>query len=149
MSVEALCNYNVASIDPGASLTDAAVRMREAHVGDLVVTEHREGSDVPVGIVTDRDLVIEVLAAGVDPNELRVADIMSSGVVTVRRDNGLELALRIMHRHGLRRLPVVDSHGGLIGIFSVDDVVAYLAGLAAHVAETLRVEQQTEARRRP
>lgn len=149
MSVESLCNFNVATIDPGASLADAAARMRDAHVGDLVVTEQRDGATVPVGVVTDRDLVVEVLAAGVDPTELRVGDVMSTEVITVRKDNGLELALRTMHRHGLRRLPVIDAQGALVGIFTLDDVIGYLAGLASHVAETLRVEQSLESKHRP
>lgn len=149
MSVESLCNFNVATIEPDASLGQAAVRMRESHVGDLVVVERREGRQIPVGIITDRDLVIEVLAEGVDADELRVVDVMTGDLVTIRRDNGIELALRTMHRHGLRRLPVVDSDGGLVGIVSLDDVVGYLAGLLAHVAETLRAEQRLEAAKRP
>lgn len=149
MSVENLFNPNVATINPRASLSEAAVRMREAHVGDLVVTEQRDGRIVPVGVLTDRDLVIEVLAEGVDPSDLRVADVMSGELVTIRRDNGLELALRTMHRHGFRRLPVVDAEGALAGILSVDDVIGYVAGLASHIAQALKVEQHVEMTRRP
>lgn len=149
MSVGSLCNRNVATIDPGASITEAAVRMREAHVGDLVVTETRRGATVPVGVITDRDLVIEILAAGVDTKDLRVADVMSGDLVTVEEDNGLEFALREMGRKGLRRLPVVDRNQALVGILSIDDVVDYLARLAGHVAAAVRTEQQVEAKARP
>jgi CBS domain-containing protein len=123
--------------------------MREAHVGDLVVTEQRNGMTVPVGIITDRDLVIEVLAEGVEPDTLTIADIMSRDVVTVQEDSGLEFALREMRRKGLRRLPVVDQRKALVGILSIDDVIDHLARLAGHIADAFRFEQTTEAKTRP
>ena len=149
MSVGKLCEHNVATIEPDASITQAAVRMREAHVGDLVVVEQRDGVTVPVGILTDRDLVIEVLAEGVDPRELKVADIMSSHVVTVREDNGLEFALREMHRSGSRRLPVIDGNDALVGILSVDAVIQHIASLTGDIADAFRLEQYKEAKTRP
>lgn len=148
MSVASLCNPNVATIGADASPIDAAKRMREAHVGDLVVTERKDGVEAPVGIVTDRDLVVEVLAQDVDPAAVRVGDIMSGRLVTVREDNGLEHALQTMHRHGLRRLPVVDGRDALVGLLSLDDVIAYLARLTGHIGDALRIEQETEARLR-
>jgi CBS domain-containing protein len=123
--------------------------MREAHVGDLVVTEQRNGLTVPIGIVTDRDLVIEVLAEGVDPAVVTIKDIMSRDLVTVHQDNGLEFALSEMRRKGLRRLPVVDQKNALIGILSADDVIDYLARLTGHVADAIRVERYTEEKTRP
>lgn len=149
MSVGSLSNPNVATIEPGAGIPEAAIAMREAHVGDLVVVERRGGRPVPVGVLTDRDLVIEVLAEKVDPKSVRVADIMSADVVTVRESNGLEFALREMEQRGLRRLPVVDGDGALVGIVSADDVVDHIARLAAHVAGAIRLEQYNEAKRRP
>jgi predicted transcriptional regulator len=123
--------------------------MREAHVGDLVVTETRHGTAVPIGMITDRDLVIEILAEGVDPKDLRIADVMSGDLVTVEEDNGLEFALREMGRKGLRRLPVVDCNKGLVGILSIDDVVDHVARLAGYAADAVRTEQQIEAKARP
>jgi CBS domain-containing protein len=149
MSVGNLCNHNVATIEPDATVAEAALRMREAHVGDLVVTEQRNGLTIPIGIITDRDLVIEVLAEGIDPATVAIKDIMSRDLVSVHEDNGLEFALSEMRRKGLRRLPVVDQKKALIGILSADDVIDHLARLTGYVADAIRIERHTEERTRP
>ena len=148
MSVGSLCNHNVATIAASAGIVEAAARMREAHVGDLVVTELRNGVSVPIGMVTDRDLVLEVLAQGTDPAMLKVSDVMNADLVTVQEDNGLEYALREMRRKGFRRVPVVSRKNALVGILSIDDVIEHLARLTGYVADAYRVEQQTESRLR-
>lgn len=149
MSVRNLCSHNVATIEPEASIAKAAVRMREAHVGDLVVTEQRNGVTVPIGMVTDRDLVVEVLAESVDPATVTIKDVMSRDVVTVHEDNGLEFALSEMRRKGLRRLPIVGQNQELVGIISVDDVIDHLARLTGYVADAFRIERHTEEKTRP
>lgn len=149
MSISSLCNYDVATVEASADITEVAIAMREAHVGDVIVVEQRGSKRVPVGIVTDRDLVLEVLAEGVDPRELTVRDIMSTNLVTVREDSGLEFALREMGRAGVRRLPVVDDQGELVGVLTSDDVIVHLGGLAKHFADAIETGQFTETRRRP
>lgn len=149
MTISSICNRNVATIHPDAGIEAAAQMMREAHVGDLVVVSQSGASTVPVGMLTDRDIVIEVIAEGVDASSLRVADIMSADVVTVREDNGLEFALRAMRTNGVRRLPVIDHNGALVGIVSLDEIVQYLARLAGDIGGALEVEQFREAKRRP
>lgn len=149
MTIGKLCNPNVATIHADASLEAAAKLMREAHVGDLVVVEQRGSNTVPIGILTDRDIVIEVLAEAVDPKSLRVGDIMSADVTTVREDNGLEFTLRTMREFGVRRLPVIDHVGALTGVVSMDDIVRFLARLAADIGDALEVEQYRESKRRP
>lgn len=149
MTVASLCNRNVATIHADAGVVDAALQMREGHVGDLVVTETRGGRECPIGMITDRDIVIEVVAAGVAPESLKVADVMSRDVVTVQEDNGIEFALREMRRKGLRRLPVIDGKRALIGILTVDDVLEHVARLTGHIADAIRIEEYTEAKSRP
>lgn len=149
MTVGSLCNRNVATIHADAGIVDAALQMRESHVGDLVVTETRSGRECPIGIVTDRDIVIEVVAAKAAPDSLKVADIMSRDVVTVHEDNGVEFALREMRRKGMRRLPVVDGKRALIGILTVDDVLEHIARLTGYIADAIRIEEFTEAKSRP
>jgi CBS domain-containing protein len=149
VAIKTLCNYNVATVLPSASISEVAGVMRESHVGDVVVVEHKSGKNVPVGIVTDRDLVIEVLAEGVDPSQLKVADIMSTNLVTLHEDSGIEFAVHEMGRAGVRRLPVLDSAGEVVGVLSGDDVVAYVAELAKDFAEALDTGQFQERRRRP
>ena len=94
MAVGELCNREVVITEKTASVVDAAQLMRTHHVGDLVVVEDRGGRKHPVGIVTDRDIVVEVVAAGVNPDSLKVGDIMGPGVATVRESEGLFGALR-------------------------------------------------------
>jgi CBS domain-containing protein len=148
MTVRALCNHNVATIDRNAGVVDAAVRMREEHVGDLIVAEERKGRRVPVGILTDRDIVVAVVAKRVAANAVTVGDAMSAELLTVHEDNGVEHALREMRRAGVRRAPVVDASGSLIGVLSIDDVIDHLAVQLGHIADIIRVEQRAETEHR-
>ncbi len=148
MTVRALCNHNVATIDRNASVVDAATRMREEHVGDLIVVEERGGRRTPIGILTDRDIVIAVVAKRVAADAVTVGDAMSSELLTVHQDNGVEHALREMRRCGVRRAPVVDGSGSLIGVLSIDDVIDHLAVQLGHIADIIRVEQRAETEQR-
>lgn len=149
MPVSSICNHNVATIDADADMVEAAKRMREAHVGDLMVVEHRGGRVVPVGVITDRDIVIEVIAEGADPSEIKVGDAMSRELLTVHEDNGIEHALHEMRRMGVRRVPVVNAESELVGVLAMDDVVDHLATQLGHIAGAIRHEQQIEAESRP
>jgi CBS domain-containing protein len=144
MTVSALCNHNVATIDRNAGVTDAAARMRGEHVGDLIVVDERGGRRIPVGILTDRDIVIAVVAKGVAASAITVGDAMSPELLTVHQDNGIEHALREMRRVGVRRAPVVDGAGSLIGVLSIDDVIDHLAVQLGHIADIVRMGQETE-----
>jgi len=119
--------------------------MRTHHVGDLVVVDQREGRNHPVGIVTDRDIVVEVVAAGVSPDALKVGDIMGPEVATVRESEGLFEALRYMRDKGVRRMPVVDSSGALVGILTLDDLLGLLAEEMTELAKLVSHERQREA----
>jgi predicted transcriptional regulator len=145
MSVENICNHNVVTCEADAGIVETAVRMREAHVGAVIVTEYRNGRQTPVGIVTDRDLVMEVIAQEIPPAELKVSDIMSRELTIVRKDNGIEFALTQMLEAGVRRVPVVDRQDVLVGVLSIDDVLEHLARQLSHVADALRREQSREA----
>jgi len=149
MTVSLICNHNVATIAATEGVVDAAVRMREEHVGTLLVVERRGSIHVPVGILTDRDIVVAVVAKRVAPDSLTVGDAMTREVLTVREDDGVEFALREMRRRGVRRAPVVGKRGELVGIVSLDDVVQHLAMQLGRLADAIRVEQDTEARARP
>lgn len=130
-------------------MVDAAQLMRKHHVGDLVVVEEKDGRKHPVGIVTDRDIVVEVVAAGVDPEALKVGDIMGQEVATVRESEGLFEALRYMRDKGVRRMPVVDREGGLVGILTLDDLLGLLAEEMTELAKLVSHERQREATARP
>lgn len=144
MAVGEICNREVVIAEKSLSVTEAARLMRTHHVGDLVVVEESEGRRRPVGIVTDRDVVVEVVAAGVNPDALKVGDIMGPDVATVRESEGLFEALRYMRDKGVRRMPVVDAGGGLIGILTLDDLLSLLAEEMSELAKLVSHERQRE-----
>lgn len=145
MAVSSVCNYNVATIERDADVVEAAERMRSQHVGDLIVVEERAGGRAPVGILTDRDIVVAIVAKRASLSSVTVGDAMSVALLTVNKDNGIEHALREMRRVGVRRAPVVDEDGLLVGVLSIDDVVDHLAVQLGHIADIIRMGQQSEA----
>jgi CBS domain-containing protein len=149
MDVNLICNHNVATVEKSRSLVEAAALMREEHVGDLIVVEARSNASVPVGILTDRDIVVGVIAKRVAPNDLTVGDAMSRNLLTVREDSSVEFALREMRRYGVRRAPVVRANGDLVGVIAVDDIIQHLAAQLGRLAELIRVEQDVEQSARP
>jgi len=149
MAVDLIFNPNVATIAAGRDIAEAAVLMRQEHVGDLVVVERRGSENVPVGILTDRDIVVGVVAQGVSANSVTVGDSMTRDPLTVREDASLEFALREMRRRGVRRAPVVRANGDLVGVIAVDDLIQHLAVQLTGLADLIRLEQDTEQRTRP
>jgi CBS domain-containing protein len=102
---------------------DVARRMRDFHVGCVVVVREARA----IGILTDRDLVLRVMAAGRDPASTQVEDIVTYDPTTLDRSDGIETALRRMRERGVRRLPIVDDHGKVTGIVTADDLTVLLA----------------------
>lgn len=149
MTVSVVCNPNVATIGAAEGVVDAAVRMRQEHVGDLIVTEQRGSAMIPVGILTDRDIVVGVVAKRVAPDNVTVGDAMTRDPLTVREDASLEFALRQMRLHGVRRAPVVRANGDLVGVIAVDDLIQHLAVQLGRLADLIRLEQDAELRARP
>jgi CBS domain-containing protein len=147
-TVAEVCNREVVVVERDASILDAARLMRDYHVGDLVVVEERGGHRAPVGIVTDRDIVIEVIAEEVAFDEVAIEDIMSFDVVTARDGDDLLDTLKLMRTHGVRRVPVVDAQQALVGILAVDDVVELLAEELNDLARLIGREQTRERERR-
>ncbi len=144
MSVGEICNRQVIVAAPDESVTELVRLMREYHVGDVVVVEERAGERVPVGIVTDRDIVIEVLAEDVEPLRVAARDIMSVDLqVGSEHDEVMEVIKR-MREHGIRRLPIVNDAGGLVGIVSVDDLIDLLAEHLSDLARLVTIEQRRE-----
>lgn len=149
MNVDLVFNPNVATVGARTEVVDAAKLMRDQHVGDLIVTEPRGGQAVPIGILTDRDIIVGVIAKGVAPDSVTVGDVMTRNVLTVREDASLEFALREMRRHGVRRAPVVRANGGLVGVIAFDDIIQHLAVQLSRLADLIRLEQDAETTARP
>lgn len=144
MPVSELCNREVVIVQADDTVLEAAQLMRQHHVGDVLVVEDREGIRVPVGIVTDRDLVVGIIAPALDPAALTVSDIMLSELATIKEHAGLFEAIGYMRAKGVRRLPVVAHDGGLIGILTLDDLLELLAEELAALAGLVKHEQQKE-----
>lgn len=146
MSVGEYCNREVVITEKHTEIQEAARLMRNYHVGDLVVVEPRgDGENVPVGIVTDRDLVVEVLAQALDSSSVTVADIMSQNPITAQEQDNLWDTLNRMRAQGVRRLPVVNGAGGLVGILTADDVLALIAEGLADLVKLVQRELKQEA----
>lgn len=122
---------------------DAAIRMRDYHVGCVVVTAGAH----PIGILTDRDIVVRVIAAGLDPATTRIADVVTYDVTTVSRDAEVGTAAKLMRDHGVRRLPIVTGDGKVTGIVTADDLVAILAAQIHDVGSGIELNvDATESR---
>jgi len=144
MTIGKVCNREVVFIHAQASVPEAARLMREYHVGDLVVTKEKTGKRVPVGIVTDRDIVLEVIAEGVGMDDVSVGDIMSDNLVTARESDGLLETVKVMRAKGIRRLPVVNDDNELVGILSVDDLIDLFSEQIVDLARLIAREQGRE-----
>ena len=149
MSVAEICNREVVIADKHMTIVMAAQLMREHHVGSLVVVDEKAGDQKPLGIVTDRDLVIEVLAKNAPMEELVVGDVMGPELLTARESDGIWETIMRMRAMGVRRLPVVDPQGVLAGIISMDDLLQFLAGELADLVKLVRREQKREEVTRP
>jgi CBS domain-containing protein len=148
MPISECCNSAVVSCDADATLPQVAALMRKHHVGDVVVVEERNGKRAPLGIVTDRDIVIETMALDLDAKLFTAGDIMMSPVVTAQASAGFVDTLRLMRQHGIRRLPLVDADGALAGIVTADDIIKLLAMELSLMTGTIANEQRQERRLR-
>ena len=144
MSLRDIYNPNVITVLESTPVLEAASRMRENHVGDLVVVARKAGRTVPVGIVTDRDLAVGVLAKKAPAEHLTAGDIMSLQLVTISESEGVFDAVRKMKRSGVRRLPVVNAKGGLVGILTADDLLDLLGQELAALAALVRGQRKRE-----
>jgi CBS domain-containing protein len=146
MNVGDICKREVVTVRPNDEILTAARLMRQKHVGYLVVAApaYVEGTFMPTGVLTDRDLVVTVLARDADPATLRVEDVMTSKPIVVREDDAITTALAEMRRIGVRRMPVIGTRGELVGVVSLDDIIEQLARQLQDVAGSVRSEQLVE-----
>jgi CBS domain-containing protein len=149
MSIGVLCNREVIVTGPETSAQEAAELMRTHHVGDIVVVEERGGERRPLGLITDRDLVVELLAQRVDPAAVTVKDLMTRDLETVLEGTDFWDALSHMRACGVRRIPVVNGRGGLEGIFTFDDALELIAEGLADLVKVVGRQISREQRVRP
>lgn len=148
MTVGEFCNREVIIINRQESVLEAAKLMRQYHVGDVVVVESRGNERVPVGILTDRDIVVELVAPEVDATTVSVGDAMSGELLVVKEDAQLIELIQQMKGKAVRRAPVVDSTGALLGIVTMDDMIELMAEQLTSLASLVEREQHTEQTKR-
>ena len=144
MNVGEVCNREVVVTGKDSPIIDAAKLMRNYHVGDVVVVDESDGKRIPVGILTDRDMVIELLAEEVDSNSVNVGDIMSVDLLTANEEDEIWDTIKRMRSHGVRRVPVVNKENGLEGILTVDDVTDLIAEQLRDLVDLVAMERRRE-----
>ena len=149
MAIRQFSTRDVITAPRETSVLETARLMRKHHAGAIVITDEKGGRCVPVGIVTDRDIVLEVLAPDLDAASLSAGDIMTPDLVTVKESEGVFRTIELMRAKGARRAPLVDSEGALAGIVSVDDLIDLLADELSALAKLISRGQKQEAATRP
>jgi len=138
MSIAELINPNVETLPRSATCVDAARLMRGQNIGSVVVANDRE----PVGVLTDRDLAVRVMAEARDPAKVRVEDVMSPHPIFLSVRRSLDEAIATMRDLGVRRLPVVNDGGRLAAVISLDDILARIARQVGQLGEAIQREIQ-------
>lgn len=151
MAIGEYCCREIVAISPTDSVAQAARLMRDYHVGDLVLVERTDSEDViPVGIITDRDIVLDLIANDEgDLSRIAVGDFQRRELVTVDEQEDVFVVIAKMRRAGVRRLPVVDERGVLVGIVAADDLVGVLAEGLQQLAELTAYQGSQESSLRP
>ena len=144
MEVGKLCTVETVCCGRDESVQGAALLMRTHHVGDVVVVDDPEGERTPAGIVTDRDIVVSVIALGLDPLGLLVGDIMSDDLLVADASDDVYNTIERMRLRGIRRVPVVGEGGRLVGIVSADDLLGFLAEEMEELSRISPHQQQHE-----
>jgi len=146
MAIGELCSRDVVFVERNETVAQAARIMRGEHLGSLVVADRASGAPRPVGMITDRDIAVGVVALGLDPETLTVEAAMRGRLVTVREDEGLGRAISLMRSEGVRRLPVVDASGVVVGVVAADDLIDLfseeMSGLAGMLSRGANRERQ-------
>jgi CBS domain-containing protein len=148
MAIGEICNREVVYVNRDVTVHAACKLMRHYHVGSLVVVDETGGKRLPVGILTDRDIVVEIDAMDLDPKVITAGDIMSSALVTVPENHGVLETIEVMRFKGVRRMPVVDAEGRLAGIVTIDDLLEVLAEELTDIARIVSREQSHEQQAR-
>lgn len=143
------CSREVTIIGRSESIAKAAKLMRENHVGDVLVVDSNNGERLPIGILTDRDIVIKVLAEDLDINMVTLEDIMSFKLITVKENDDLMSTIKRMRSYGIRRIPVVNDRGGLVGVLAVDDILDVITEQLMDIDQLIANEQHKEKKLRP
>lgn len=144
MNIGTICSRETIIAETGDSLLDTARLMRKHHVGSLIIVDKEKDGVRPVGIITDRDIVVQAISEEIDLNSLTAGDIMSTTLLLAREDDDLFEAFESMCMKGVRRMPVVSAEGILVGILSIDDLLEVIVDEMKNLIHLFKHEQQKE-----
>lgn len=144
MSVGEICNREVIITSKESTIFEVAKLMRDHHVGDVIVVDSNGIQPVPIGIITDRDIVVELIAKEVALDSVTVADVMTYDLFTAKERDGIWSTLECMRTRGIRRMPVVNEQGGLEGILTVDDLLELFSEELTSLAKVAFREKNRE-----
>lgn len=147
MSVGHVCNREAIVANRGDSLLDIAKLMRKYHVGSVIIVEPHGERVRPIGIITDRDLVVEILAEELDNSTVALEDVMSPTLITAEEDDDVYDVIEAMRNHGVRRVPVVDQEGFLVGVLAMDDLLWNLSQELGNIVALIERQTGAEAKR--
>lgn len=149
MNTGEVCNREVVVIGKNDSILNAAKLMRHYHVGDVVVVESEsdQAERVPVGILTDRDIVVEIVATEIDQDTITIGDSMSYELITAQEEDDILETIKRMRKKGIRRLPVINSNGGLVGILTMDNIIDLIAEQMTDLTCLVANQQKREDRK--
>jgi len=145
MLLSEACNREVIITDSDCTVFKATKLMREYNVGSIVVTKKEKEIIKPIGIITDRDIVIEVIAKNAIPDMVKLSEIMNTELITGKDTDQLWNSLQVMRTHGVRRMPVIDNKGSLVGIITADDILELLSEELLDLTRLIALEQKKEA----
>jgi signal-transduction protein with cAMP-binding, CBS, and nucleotidyltransferase domain len=141
MTVLECCRMDVVTASPDAKVTEVAELMNDTNVGCVVITSDDE---CPIGIVTDRDIVVRVVAEGRDPKKTAIEEVMTRDPAVVEDGTGLFESMQFMRDEGVRRLPIIDSEGKLAGIITMDDIIRLIGQEMLYIGDVIREASPSE-----
>lgn len=143
-SLADLFERDVVSLDADSTVFDAAEKMLENHIGNIVITELKNGKRIPVGILTDRDIVVCAIARRLEPETTSVAEIMTSDLVTATEDEDFAALVHLISDEGVSRLPIVDASGALTGVLTSKHLAQFFAQGLCQLSSLSRQQQSRE-----
>jgi len=149
MLVGEYCTREVVVAEGSTEVMEVAHLMRTEHVGTVIIVDGKGGVNKPVGIITDRDLVVEVMASDADPQTLTAADLCAADLLVAKQDDDLMTTLDRMRASGVRRIPVVDEGNALQGLLAVDDLLSVVGEIMGNLTQLVAREVSMEVRKRP
>lgn len=149
MQLANICNRHVIQCGRDTPALEVAQIMRNSHVGDVIVVDRPNGECIPVGIVTDRDLVVAIMARELDPATVTAGEIMSSPLVTAAEADDIHETAELMRFNGVRRIPLVDEQGALVGIATLDDILSVVGEELTLLGRVMKRERLQEQQSRP